>query len=98
MAEKTVTVNKGTRIRAQWLQAQPLGSYSLAGAQMKVAARSVSVIGVVRHVRGDDPVAPKVIRFYVDPDEGEGTVRPPGCTCEKAHVEVDPKHVVEVLL
>jgi hypothetical protein len=87
-------ITKGARIRAEWFgDARPV---PLAGMQMKVQATKFTVVGVVRHFRGDDPVAPKVIRIYVDPDhpwEGR-TVRPEGCTCDHEHVEVNPDHVV----
>jgi len=93
-----ITITKGTRIRADWFKANDPPS-SLAGMQVKFGATRFEVVGVVRHVRGDDPVNPKTIRFYVDPDhEWAGpTTNPPGCTCGHPHVAIDPKHVVEVL-
>lgn len=87
--------NKGDHIRAKWFVAKPLGTYSIAGAQPKVVGDFIEVSGVVRHVRGNDPVSPTVVRVFIDPD-GEWTgpmERPPGCTCEKPHVAVRPQHI-----
>ncbi len=87
-------IAKGDRIHAHWFgDAQPV---ALAGMMMKVQATEFSVVGVVRHVRGDHPTQPTHVRFYVDPDGAwtGPTVRPHGCTCDHGHVEVDPKHVV----
>ncbi len=80
---------KGSRIQAEWLQAH---TASLSGMQMKFGARQHVVTGVVRHLRGDDPVAPKEVRIYIDP-EGDAPadlekVKPYGCTCEVGHVEL----------
>jgi len=51
---------------------------SLAGAQMKVSARQVTVTGKVTHIRGNDPLDPTSIRIWVQPDEGgeEVVIRP----------------------
>ena len=89
----TVNVNKGDRIGAEWFgDAKPV---ALAGVQMKVQATQFAVVGTIRHVRADDPVNPVEVRLYVDPEgEWQGpTARPEGCTCEKPHVEVNPKRV-----
>jgi hypothetical protein len=51
----------------------------------------------VRHVRGDHPINPTIVRFYVDP-EGDCTeprVQAYGCTCPGGHVEVNPVHVID---
>lgn len=45
-------VTKGTRVRVSYLQAAELGTYSIAGAQMKVAAQTIEYDGVVTHVWG----------------------------------------------
>jgi hypothetical protein len=85
-------VNKGTRIRAEWFgEAKPV---ALAGMQMKVQATKFVVTGVVRHIRGDHPTDPKVVRLYVESDDGTGT---PCGKCQVREVEVNPDHVVEVL-
>lgn len=96
----TTYLPKGARIRARWTR-----TYlpCLAGAQMKMGVDFIEITGTVKHLRGDDPVNPKVVRLYVEvegpvPDELVLT-RPHGCTCN-AHaglVEVDPDHVVEIL-
>jgi hypothetical protein len=88
-----VDLRKGARIRARWTETELV---SLAGMQMKAQLTEREVTGVVRHLRGDDPVAPTLVRLYVEPDSpwSGRTVRPHGCQCESAHVEVDPRHVV----
>jgi hypothetical protein len=91
------SVNKGDRIEARWFGRGQ--AVSLAGMQMKFQASELSVRGIVKHLRGDDPVTPTTIRLYVDPDDSWSgpTVRPHGCSCSREHVEVDPAHVVRVL-
>ena len=98
------TITKGSRVRATWLQAKPIGSFSLAGMQMKVAAETVTIVGVCRHFRGNDPTNPTQVRVYVEP---EGDVpdwlprtRPFGCEREGHDklIEINPDRIVEVLL
>jgi hypothetical protein len=98
-----MNVVKGTRVRVQFFQAKPIGSFSLAGCQLKTTGQFVEVIGTCRHFRGDDPVNPTMVRVYI---EAEGEVpehvvqcRPFGCTCEGHDnlVEVNPNHIVEIL-
>jgi hypothetical protein len=79
-------IRKGDRIR--WSEVTVPAP---AGAQMKV--QLVRRAGIVRHVRGNDPVAPTSVRIYVDPDDGAGDVRPPRCECVQAHVELDPETI-----
>lgn len=89
-------IRKGDRIRAQWLATHLC---ALAGAQMKFGAHGRELTGTVRHVRGDHPVNPTVVKLYVDPEgdfDGPKTT-PYGCTCDHPHVEVDPSWVAEVL-
>lgn len=87
-------ITKGSRIRARWFKPKPLGSYSIAGAQLKFVGDLVEVTGTVCHVRGDHPTNPTQTRFYIDPDQpGLPTKRPEGCTCANEHVEIDPNHV-----
>lgn len=89
---------KGSRIRASWFQAHLA---SLSGMQMKFGATGLTVTGVVRHLRGDDPVAPKEVRIYIDPDDpvpaGVEKVQAYGCTCEGGHVELKLDWVKEIL-
>lgn len=75
-------ITKGTRLRAQWLQATDA---CLSGSQMKVGAVSREVVGTVTHVRGDHPTAPKSIRIWVQPDDGGD------------EVVIEPKWIVELL-
>lgn len=86
-------VGKGCRIRAEWFG--DTKAVPLTGVQLKFQATRFEVVGVVKHVRGDRPVNPTSVRFYVDPDhEWTGrTVTPEGCTCGHPHVEVNPKHI-----
>jgi len=79
----TPNIQKGTRIRAQWLQVVP--NASLAGQQPKLATSTVTVVGTVTHIRGDHPTSPTQIRLWVQPDEGG------------PEVVVDPQHVRAVL-
>lgn len=82
---------KGTRIRATWFEAKMV---SLAGVQMKTEATLRTITGTVRHIRGDHPTNPTVRRLFVESDDGIGT---PCEKCQVREVEIDPKHVVEVL-
>lgn len=92
-------IAKGTRVQARWFKASnPLAC--LAGMQMKFGVHEVAVTGICRHFRGDDPVNPKKVRIYIDPDPGTWTgptVRPVGCTCDHEHVEINPDHIVGVI-
>lgn len=86
-------VTKGDHITASWMRTNLT---SLAGVQMKLEGQQVSVSGIVRHVRGNDPIAPTSIRIYIDPDDPACELpraRPPRCTCPRPHVEVEPQHV-----
>ena len=85
------TIRKGDTIRARWIDAKPC---CLTGQQMKLGATIVNVEGVVRHVRGNHLTEPTEIRLYIDADHELATVRPPGCRCHSAHVEVMPARVV----
>lgn len=92
----TITYVKGDRIRASWLACEPA---CLAGAQMKLGAKPMTVTGVVRHIRGDHPTNPTTIRVYVDPDgDWQGpTVEVVRCTCGHPHVELQPEWVEAIL-
>lgn len=63
-------VIKGTRVRISILAAQPMGTWSLAGAQMKVAATQEEFEGVVRHIWADDAAGTKNVRVQVERDDG----------------------------
>lgn len=62
----TVTINKGSRVHAQVFEVQPMAC--LAGAQMKVAAKSRVICGTVTHVWGDHPTAPTKYEICIKPD------------------------------
>jgi len=68
MAE-TYWIEKGTRLRAEWLAAKPVG---LAGMQLKFGATSRSVVGTVVGVYGDALKVEdcKDIWYEVRPDDG----------------------------
>lgn len=97
--EVTVTVNKGTRIRARWFKPQLNPPASLAGVQLKLSCSYVEVSGVVRHIRVDNQENPTDYQFFIDPDpevSGAPLVSLEGCSCGRGHIHVDPKHVYEV--
>jgi len=98
MGETEGYITKGTRIRAHWFQVNDPPS-SLAGMQMKFGVTERVVTGVVRHVRGDHPVTPTEVRFYIDPESpwDGATITPHGCTCGHSHVEINPKHVTGIV-
>lgn len=89
-------VTKGTRVRAQWLDAHLT---CLSGAQMKTGGRMVVVTGVVRHIRSDHPTQPVNATFFIDAEHGVNhEEHVTHCTkCGRDHVEVSAKHVAEVL-
>jgi len=90
------TLVKGSRIRARWFQAELV---SLAGAQMKLGAQGMEVVGIIKHFRGDHPTDPKEVRIYIDPEgdyKGE-KVDVYGCTCGRQHVMLKPEWVSEIL-
>lgn len=77
------SIQKGSRIHVSGFISKPLGTYSIAGAQLKFVGDMVDVRGTVAHVRGDDPIAPKQVGVWVNPDDGyEGATDP----CEKCGV------------
>lgn len=94
-------VTKGTKIRARWFGgAQPV---ALSGVQMKLQVTEFVVEGTVRHLRGNDPVAPTQIELYIEPSghvpQGVRRGRAPGCSCEGHDqlVVINGDHIVAVL-
>lgn len=76
-------ITKDNKIKARWFKVNdPISS--IAGGQMKVGSTEIVVSGIVKHVRGDDPIKPTVVRLYVEPDGGGD------------EIEVNPDHVYEV--
>lgn len=71
-------LRKGMRVRAEWLDAAPLGSFSLAGVQPKVSATAHTVEGVVTHIRGDHPTDPTSVGVWIQPDDGDEVTVPLG--------------------
>lgn len=61
---------------------------------MKFGATLVEVSGVVRHVRGNDPVNPTEIRLYVESDDGLGE---PCGKCQVREIAIKANHVYEVI-
>lgn len=93
---------KNARVRIDsGLVAKPIGTYSMAGAQMKVVVERHVFTGTVRHLRGDRPIDPTVVKLYIEPDSVVSLpfVRPYGCTCEGHDrlVECNQDWVVVVL-
>ncbi len=68
-AMENVFVTKGMRVLIRAIVAQKMGTYSLAGVQMKLAAREVELTGRIAHVRGDHPTAPTSIGVWIEPDD-----------------------------
>jgi len=92
--------DKGDLIHLAWLEPRPLGTYSLAGAQMKVAATSISISGRVAHIRGDDPVDPTRLGVWLRIDDAYQASQPfEPKLCEKCgRLEVGPldySHVIK---
>ncbi len=87
-------MNKGDKVRVQYFRALPLGEWSLAGAQPKLALEEVNFVGELRHIRGDDPDNPTQVGLWVSSTEGRGTY------CEKCLMweqgPIKPKHVSRV--
>jgi len=97
----TVTyITKGTTVRVTRLLLQPIGTYSLSGSQMKLAARSQTFEGIVRHVRGNHPTAPTSTALWVEPTSEEWVSDWEGAAfCEKCGVweigSINPESVVQ---
>lgn len=89
-------ITKGSRVRAEWLHTRPV---ALAGMQMKVEGRPVSIVGVIAHFRSEHPTEPVNVRIYLDTEDEPGLprVKPYGCTHDRGHVEIQPGWVREVL-
>lgn len=77
------TLVKGMRVRAEWFEARPFDDVSLAGVQLKVAAKPKVVEGAVSYIRGNDPVTPTSVGVWIMTDAGEEVV-------------VDARHIVDV--
>ncbi len=85
-------IQKGSRVRAQWLQAQPFGSLSLAGFQTKTTATFQEACGVVRHIRSDSPTEAVNVTVHIESDFGELCSK-----CGVKEVVVPLSCIVEVL-
>ena len=81
MGDVPPILRKGDRIRAEWMEARPIGEWSLAGVQPKLNAVHRVVEGVITHIRGDHPTNPTSIGVWVKTDDGREVV-------------VDGRHVV----
>ena len=60
-------LTKGDKVTATWIDAEPK---ALSGVQMKVGGELKTVTGVVTHIRGDDPINPKVVKVAIEDDQG----------------------------
>src|SRR4051812_597339 len=85
-------ITKGTRVRARWFVAKPLGTWSLAGSQMKLNGTMHDIEGVVRHVRSDDPVKEVNVTIHVETEDEQGTLCP---KCNVNEVEIKPEWIVK---
>ena len=89
------TIQKGSRIRAEWFEADPFGKAALTGMQLKTMATVRSVTGTIRHIRSNDPkFAPENSVLFVEPDDGTGT---PCAKCGVNEIEIKPALIVEVI-
>jgi hypothetical protein len=68
--EANFNIVKGTRVRVDLWRAKPLGTWSLAGAQLKTVADRTSLEGVVRHIWADDPAGTQNVRVQIELDDG----------------------------
>lgn len=75
-----VFIAKGMKVRVKRFVPQPIGTYSLAGAQPKLSVSQEIFDGTVTHVYGDHPTKPTKITIMVQKVDGK-------------EVEVDPKHI-----
>ena len=71
-----VVVTKGTRVTFRFLSALPMGSYSIAGFQPKVVAKTIEGEGVIRGIWADDPHGLVNLRFNVELEDGSFVVVP----------------------
>lgn len=67
-------LTKGMLVRAEWLEALPVGNVSLSGVQMKTGATMKIVVGVVTHIRGNHPTMPTSVGVWIRTDEAEEVV------------------------
>lgn len=87
------TLQKGSRIRAEWFDAEPFKA-SLTGMQVKTTATVRSITGTVRHIRSnDEKFSPENATLFVESDDGSGNPCP---KCGVNEVQVKPAWVVEV--
>lgn len=88
-----MNIAKGSKVHVEFFASKPLGSFSVAGVQLKTTGAMVNVNGTCAHFRGDHPTTPKEVRVYIDVTEGElpehvDLVKPYGCMHKKGHLEV----------
>lgn len=87
-------VTKGVRVRAEWMYAFPIGTYSLAGAQPKVSSSMCMVEGPIQHIWSDDPTALVNVTLRIKA-EASANVTPVHCDrCGCDEVEIKPDYVV----
>ena len=96
--EREVLLVRGDKVTARWFYRPRL--VGLAGTQMKVSAREVTVTGTVAHVRGNHLTEPTMVALFVTLDhelpEGMEEFHVPDCSCGTTHVLVNPDHVIDV--
>lgn len=90
-----VTIQKGSRIRAEWFKAEPFDKAALTGMQIKTTATAISITGVVRHIRSPTPdFNPATTEVFVEPDDGTGM---PCAKCGVNEVQIKLTWIVEVI-
>jgi hypothetical protein len=92
---KDVMVTKGTRVLVRHMKNPKL--VPLAGMQMKMQVSMDEFTGTVRHVRGDDPVVPKTIHFWVEPDANPDNRGEMCAKCGVREIEV-PKEAIAAVI
>ncbi len=83
-ATTNLKLRKGMRVRAEWLEGQPVDRVALPSVQTKIGAAMRQMEGVIAHLRGDHPTHPTSIGVWLTTDSGEEIV-------------TDARHIVAVL-
>jgi hypothetical protein len=93
-----IVIQKGSRIKAAWFQANPIGSSCLAGYQLKTTGRPIEIIGTVKHIRTSadnfNPENNDSVMVFVNPDDNSGEF----CSrCGVNEVQIKLKWITEVI-
>jgi hypothetical protein len=89
------TIEKGSYIKAEWLDADPFNTASLTGMQLKTTATTRAIEGTVRHIRSSTPYfAPGSVVVFVETDDNQGE---PCARCGCNEVQIKPAWITEVI-